>query len=45
LSKVQVHKAVENVEKREEEKLIALLSELEAIRQEGESILTAYAAD
>lgn len=37
-------KAVENFEKREE-KLVALLSELEAIRQEGESILTAHAAD
>jgi len=37
-------KAVENFEKREEEKLFALLSELEAIRQEGESILAARAA-
>jgi hypothetical protein len=38
-------KAGENFEKREEEKLIDLLSELEAIRQEGESILAAHAAD
>ncbi len=38
-------KAGENFEKREEEKLLALLSELEAIRQEGESILAPHAAD
>ena len=38
-------KAVENFEKKEEGKLIALLSELEAIRQEGESILAVHAAD
>ena len=38
-------KADENFEKKEEGKLIALLSELEAIREEGESILAAHAAD
>ncbi|MBC8234799.1 hypothetical protein H8E77_35085 [bacterium] len=37
-------KAVKNLEKREEQ-LIALLNELEVIRQEGESILAAHAAD